>query len=201
MTRERVDAHVIELDREPPRPELLSAAERARAASFRDPADARRYVAAHAALRRILARRCGTAPERLAIEADANGRPRLADAGGLSFSLSHAGGRALVAVCGDAPVGADIEPRRGLVDEDGVTGWLDRVGAPPSACAIDRWVRAEAVAKALGTGLPGLEAGALDRPHPYGVREVELGPDWAGAVAAPGRGWSVRLRFGAEDGA
>lgn len=88
--------------------DLLDAQERARAARFATPQLQRRFIAAHTGLRRVLGWAADVAPEALAFESDALGKPALAGVDGLHFSLSHCGGQALVALA-PAPVGVDIE--------------------------------------------------------------------------------------------
>ena len=75
-----------------------------------------RYVVAHGALREILAALTATTPAALTFDRrcrhcgdPAHGKPELADAPELSFSLSHSASVALVAVAREARVGVDVE--------------------------------------------------------------------------------------------
>ena len=90
---------------------ILDDDERARAARFVFPHDGRRYVAAHAALRLVLAHYLDEDPRRLRFERGTHGKPRLAcrTAGDYEINLSHSGGRALIAVARAREVGVDIE--------------------------------------------------------------------------------------------
>src|SRR6478609_6885319 len=94
--------------------ETLSADERGRAALIRLPARREEFVAAHAALRAILASYQDIPPESVLFTTicgwcgdPEHGKPRLQDSGGLNFNLTRAGPLALVAVAPDAEVGVD----------------------------------------------------------------------------------------------
>ena len=95
--------------------ELLSDEERGRARRFVQEHHRRRFVAAHAALRRILAGYTDRRPQALRFASGPNGKPALADADGpsdqsrLEFNLSHSADLALVAVAWQRPVGVDLE--------------------------------------------------------------------------------------------
>ncbi|HEX3360621.1 MAG TPA: 4'-phosphopantetheinyl transferase superfamily protein [Solirubrobacterales bacterium] len=144
---------------------------------------------ARAALGRILDAALGEA-EPPALVADENGKPRLAvDPGRLSFSLSHSGGLALVALApGGVDVGIDIErvkERRDLARL--AARWLPRGDAvavaavsPAEQAAVfyPAWTRHEARVKCSGVGLAGTPPGRE-------VTEVQLEIDdgYAAAVA------------------
>lgn len=149
--------------------DVLDADERRRAAAFHFDRHRVRYVAAHLALRGILGERLGRAPgdvrfTRLACPGcgGPHGRPALADAPDLHFSLSHSGDLALVAV-GPAPVGADVEELPSAKVAEELTAVLHpreraelaALTAPEARrLAVARaWVRKEAYLKGLGTGL------------------------------------------------
>lgn len=88
----------------------LDAAELHRAASLPDPTRRARFVAAHGALRSIVAGRLGTAPAALRWNRGPHGKPELADLPGAPrVSLSHCAGLALVALSRRRGVGVDIE--------------------------------------------------------------------------------------------
>lgn len=123
--------------------------------------DRRRRMAFRCRIRRILSEQTGATPENIQFETNAHGKPSLP--GGPHFNLSHAGDLAVLAICRDAPVGVDIEPRaRGSE----ITGCLQSIAHPseaegmrglgPEAFArtlIRLWVAKEAALKAMGTGL------------------------------------------------
>lgn len=143
--------------------ELLDEAERQRAWRMATPLLHRRFVAAHAATRMLLAKQLGVEPDVLRLGKGANGKPVLAGplAHALHFNLSHCGGRALLAVCGDE-VGIDIEGQvRGDIDALAADVLapeeLNRFQALPVAdrsmelCRL--WAAKEALLKACGLGL------------------------------------------------
>lgn len=140
----------------------LDDTERARAARFVREADRQRFVVAHASLRRILAERLATVPERLVFERGESGKPSLTGHD-LQFNSSHSGDWVLHAVSAGAPVGIDVE-RIGSHADDAPL--LAHVLAPREAARLhalppaardaafaDIWCRKEAWLKALGEGL------------------------------------------------
>ncbi|MFE6891147.1 4'-phosphopantetheinyl transferase family protein [Streptomyces sp. NPDC057694] len=173
---------------------VLDAGELRRAAGFRFARHRVRYVAAHLALRGVLGERLGCAPGEVRFvrepcpECDEpHGRPAVADAQGLHFSLSHSGDLALIALA-PAPVGADVEelPSAEVAQDLSAVlhprerAELAALGElPEHRVALGRaWVRKEAYLKGIGTGL----ARAADLDY------VGTLPDSPGA---PG-GWAVR---------
>ncbi|MFI9076361.1 4'-phosphopantetheinyl transferase family protein [Streptomyces sioyaensis] len=147
--------------------EVLSVEERRRADAYRRPADRDTYVAAHVALRHLLAAYLGVTYDKLALVREPcptchapHGRPAVAG-GGLHFSISHTGSLALLAFAG-TPTGVDIERIPALR----VVAQVSRSMHPreheelaqlpseqrPTALART-WVRKEAYLKGLGTGL------------------------------------------------
>lgn len=192
----------------------LSPEEAARAARLRFEPDRRGFLAAHGALRDILARYLGADPARLEFRRAAFGKPALAPACGaawLRFNLSHSHGLALCAVARHREVGVDVERIRALIDERLIAR---RFFAPQEVAALESlpaeeqttaffrcWTRKEAYIKARGEGL-GI---------PLDSFTVSLGPEgssavagwslealapasgYAGAVTAEGRAWRLRL--------
>lgn len=141
---------------------LLDADEQARAQRFHFPAHRRRFIVAHAAVRRILARRLGTAPDAIEFVRNGHGKPFLKDRAAPVFSLSHSHEMALCAVAAGGELGVDIEHRRDVSHAD----LAHRYFAPDEVAALaalptDRqadgffacWSRKEAYIKAKGLGL------------------------------------------------
>ena len=201
---------------------LLSDDERAKAIRYRRHADRDRYLASHAMLRLVLSRYVGAPPVSLEFGVGKNGKPRLERDPGfpLFFNLSHSGDLALLAVSGEPAVGVDLEEIRADVDVPALArsvlsaAELRVLRAAPldeqRFLFFRTWVRKEAILKGCGLGLAmepdcvvvlrdetnadsrvaAVELGA-ERAE-WGVREVDIGARYAGAVAAPGRDWSLR---------
>ncbi|MFJ8824008.1 4'-phosphopantetheinyl transferase family protein [Streptomyces sp. NPDC102467] len=186
---------------------VLDADERRRAAAFAFDRHRTRYITAHVALRGILGDRLGCTPDAVRFVrqpcpgcGELHGRPAVADAPELHFSLSHGGDLALVALA-PAAVGVDVEE---LTDpaaaEDLTTVLHPREQAELAALddLLDRriavtrvWVRKEAYLKGIGTGLS--RAADLDyvgtlpdspgAPGGWSVRDVAVPEGYAAAVA------------------
>lgn len=143
--------------------------ERRRAAGFVRPLDRLQYVAAHIALRRLLAAYTGVAPGRVRLGRDPvrgrggrRGRPVVLDAPvPLHFSLSHSHGLVLLGVAA-TPVGVDVQrvpssvtaalclPKLHPLEREE----LARLDDEHRPLAFGRlWTRKEAYLKGLGTGL------------------------------------------------
>lgn len=193
--------------------DVLDRTERERAGRYAFERLRRRYLTAHAALRGILGHALGLAPEQVALEADANGKPRLA-AGmpTLFFNLSHSGGVAVVALSAREGVGIDIErcePVQHLLplvqrhfsrlEQDAFWG----LGESERLAGFYRWWTCkEACLKATGLGLrypldafsvefrPGHVPRVLEARTPLSglhLQPLRLQlPGWCGAVALAG---------------
>jgi 4'-phosphopantetheinyl transferase len=187
---------------------LLDDQERGRAARFTFERDRRRFVAAHAALRRLLGDRTGQAPHALRFDIGAFGKPRLRGRADAAFSLSHSADLALVALADEVEIGVDLEPVRPMRDLEGLARqclsareWLQFEATQEpgrTAAFLQAWTRKEACLKALGTGLQiapaavetGIEAAVrqVDVAAPEGERELVVSslvpaPGWVGALA------------------
>jgi 4'-phosphopantetheinyl transferase len=188
----------------------LAPDERARAASFVFAPDRRRFTVARAALRDVLARYLDVAPEAVTLGRTGEGRPTLtgAYAGALGFSVSRSAGLALCAVAPGPEIGIDVERIMRGVAEDVVD---DRVLSPAEAVVLRAlppgtreraffavWTRKEAYAKARGLGLalpfdrftvstdlaaPALLAVADDDPERWTLRDLDVGAEYAAALA------------------
>jgi 4'-phosphopantetheinyl transferase len=130
-----------------------------------------RYVVAHGALREVLGAALGRDPAAIRFDRrcrhcgdPAHGKPAVVDAGECSFSLSHSGGLAVVAIAiGRGEVGVDVEMRRDRRHLDRLaarvfaTEPLAEWHALPAAARLDAFLRAwtikEAFGKATGHGL------------------------------------------------
>ena len=155
-------------------PEELRRAER-----FRVVAAARRFIAARAALRRILAEATGVVPGALEFHFGKHGKPYLAD-GGPFFNASDSGDVVVIALT-TAEVGVDIELIRPLVRRQRLARrvctereleLLEQVPENQRDTLLLRlWTCKEAALKAVGTGLPGgmrnVETEIPRNGHPY----------------------------------
>lgn len=147
---------------------LLSSEEVARAALFRHEADACAFLAAHAALRLLLAGalECRTADLRFGV--GPNGKPYLAgvtdrsDVPLIHFNLSHSRSRVLLGLS-TFPVGVDVEPIVAIPDLMEIARLTFAPGAVGAITAADDekrtklfyrfWTLAEAFVKATGLGV------------------------------------------------
>ncbi|GGT19432.1 4'-phosphopantetheinyl transferase family protein [Streptomyces purpureus] len=198
---------------------LLNGRDRARRRQIVHETDRHLFLAAWVLARLVLGERLGRDPAALSFDRTCthcgdrtHGKPVVETAGpALDFSLSHAGGLAVVAVS-DRAVGVDVEDTT--------------AGAQPLAPALTEreretclsyadfarlWTRKEAVLKAVGKGLaihPGrIEVlGAtlralpeeLGRPEDYALCDLPLPAPYVGSLAVRGSEPSPSVRSGAK---
>jgi 4'-phosphopantetheinyl transferase len=147
--------------------DVLSPAERARAAALKRPADAAAFIARRAALRRLLADWLGVTPAEVRLTTGAHGKPMLAE-GLLHFSLSHRRGISVIALAA-AQIGIDLEFVDSRVQIDSIAARffapdeLETLSQRPIDARRDLffwlWTRKEAFVKALGVGISGSRLG------------------------------------------
>jgi len=194
-----VDVWLVRLDQDgdwlPPTP-----AERERAERFVSQELRERHLRSHAALRAILRRYTpapGPDPHFAFAE---HGKPYLPAVPELKFNLSHSHQLALVAVALEMEVGVDVERLRPLPECLAIAG---RFFPPADAAALaeapadrreheffGRWTRIEAVLKARGIGLYGA---GTEPEGDWTVQPVDVGAEYAAAVAAPRAGVTVEV--------
>lgn len=186
---------------------LLDPQERERASRLRGPALARRFVAAHAATRRILASALGCHPGELLFTRTLEGKPELVSPAPMHFNLSHARHDALLAISPLSPVGIDLEdwpdaahPAPDPHDLSPVLSEAERSRLMQQAPAqrplecMRLWVRKEALLKARGCGL---DESARDTCLPVPVpRRINLvrpppSPDRSQGGPAAASCWSI----------
>ncbi len=186
---------------------LLGAEERARAEAFRFDRDRAAFVARRAWYRTMLGAYLECSPRDLEFTTWGNGKPRLAESG-LHFNTSHSHGRALLAVTRDCEVGVDVEWCGRDLD---IMPLVGRFFAPAEVAVFDglaeaerralffrAWTCKEAYIKALAMGLslptqsfevpltgPGGPILTPEGQTDWQVRLLDLGPDYAGALALP----------------
>jgi len=207
--------------------ELLSDAERERAARFLREEDGRRWAASRGILRALLGAYLDADPHALGFAEGPHGKPRLAtpapaaaaggsmrgggestDAARLRFNLSHSGDVALYAVTTDREVGVDVELPRRPVEHVAIARRIlgdaeaERLAAlePPGRERefLRAWVRYEAALKCRGTGIGGADSGSADGPEPW-LCELDPGAPAAAALAVAGGPHAVRrLRWPAD---
>jgi 4'-phosphopantetheinyl transferase len=172
---------------------VLSAAEQDRAQRFRFEKDRQLYVAAHAALRVLLASYEGIDTDQLDFVFGARGKPAIAQpaASRIQFNLSHSHELALLAITRDRAVGIDVEhvrenfsfqevARRFFTAREAAV--LSMLPEALQGTAFYRcWTSKEAFLKAKGTGLSG------------GLDEVEIVMNAEGSIKILARipGWSL----------
>ena len=186
---------------------LLSEPEAAHAAAMKDVHDRARWQASHIALRLLIERTCGAQIRGQPFSIGPGGRPEL-ERVPVSFSLSHSGDVALIAICSaeHGPIGIDVESARVLHMAPERRARIEAYAsdlapgrdlpAASDARALQSWVRIEALAKATGAGigktltqagLMGSPKEAETRTAPGGeiaVRDLDAGAGYYAAVAA-----------------
>ncbi len=150
--------------------EWLDEAERHRATRLVREDTRRQYVLAHGGLRAVLSRYLEVNPDEVSLRRTETGKPFVArdvrEHSAITFNLSHAHNRALIAVSKAQEVGVDLELVRSNVE---VVKLSERYFAPSEHTVITQateaqramiffryWVVKEAVLKAQGIGLRGL---------------------------------------------
>jgi 4'-phosphopantetheinyl transferase len=161
----------------------LDAREKARAERFRFDHHRRRYVAGHAAFRRILAQYIGVPAAQLSFAYGEHGKPYLPGSR-LQFNMSDSGELALVGVTLDAEIGVDIERIRPF---DSAVALAERFLPEADAIEVRKnpasffrfWTRHEAWLKCTGVGLRGIRTSL---PDGHFVADLDVMPGYAAAA-------------------
>lgn len=187
--------------------DLLSSAERERAARFKFDKHRQPYVVAHAALRSILSQYLNTAPVDLPFVSGVNGKPSLApelSGSGLQFNLSHSREMTLLGVTRGHEIGVDIE----WVNEDYgfdevaehffTAKEVSELRALPvhlqRQAFFKCWTSKEAFLKAKGTGLSGkLDEVEITLFEEQQVRIDASVPGWTLSELTPGNGYEAAV--------
>jgi 4'-phosphopantetheinyl transferase len=197
--------------------DLLDAGERSRAHRFVFEKGRDAFIASHGWLRTLLGRYLRADPRGIRFVLGERGKPAIPGFP-LHFNLSHSDTMAACAVTRENEVGIDIERIRPMDDIENIARRffhaeecrkLLALPQPEHALAFFRcWTRKEAYIKAIGDGLfaplDGFEVTLApaepvafvqidNRPATaeWSLFEFDAGPDYAGAVAIRGCGWSV----------
>ncbi|MCX4819029.1 4'-phosphopantetheinyl transferase superfamily protein [Streptomyces sp. NBC_01142] len=212
-------------DAHPALHQLLDTREATRHAALRNPASRALHLTAHALARAVAAPQLGLEPHELELTVvckhcgGPHGKPQPPDP--LRLSLSHSGGRVVVALAHSTPVGVDVEEISPYVNDvaERVLAPQERVvlaalpEAERPAGFIRYWTRKEALLKSTGDGLavapdllrvtapdapPRLLAwDGPDRPLlPLRLYDLDAGPGHRAALAALG----APLRLAQHDG-
>ena len=184
----------------------LSDPEVVRGAAISAPLERARWRTGHIALRLLLERTCGPPVKRMPFGMAPGGRPEL-DGVPVSFSLSHSGDVALIAIGSSArgPIGIDVEctrvirmslERRARL-EDYAMQLAPHCALPavPDSRLLQSWVRIEAYAKASGegVGMTLTAAGVIGSPRGQAAgRPRGDGPQRAHSTGLPSSGMTVR---------
>jgi 4'-phosphopantetheinyl transferase len=172
---------------------VLSPPERDRAARFVDATACHEWVASRVILRELLGSILGLEPHAVPIAGDRGGKPYVAGARDVQFSLSRCAGAVAVAVARARPVGVDIERVRHVPQAERIAArYLARAdeAAVCSRRGLERdraflrgWVAMEAMTKAWGRGVPA--AGEYRHAAGGGGPTLEWdGREWSAAMVA-----------------
>ena len=202
---------------------ILSEKECGRAKNFKFDNDRVKYVVAHGALRHILADYLNVDPFQLDFYAGPYGKPELVltDSRPLKFNLSHSHEAALIAVTIGREIGVDIEyikPEfkwQDIAERFFAPGEVQRLRAlrpeQQRRGFFDCWTRKEAYIKGKGGGLTiplqdfevslAPDERAALRSHKedpdeikrWVLSEIDVGPDYAAAVAVEGHDWQLKF--------
>ena len=183
--------------------EILAPDERTRAARFGENR-ARAFTGVRATLRNLLARYCAVAPDEIVFSYGALGKPTYPE-GGVHFSISHAGDRALLAFSRSFQLGVDLERVKHHRRFDALSA---RFFSPANAAIIARasesarprvfteaWAQREAFVKAVGGGLYATSDVLPFIPGrvPLTMTTDDAGTPWAIATLDPGEGYEAKL--------
>jgi 4'-phosphopantetheinyl transferase len=202
--------------------QVLSPDERERADRFHFEMDQKRCVIGRGFLRLLLGQILHISAGQLRFECDGFGKPSLIAGQGLpmQFNISHSGDLVLIAIAKGRAVGVDVERIRTDFDPDSIAARffsaneykvLASLSGPGRYQAFFAcWTRKEAYLKARGVGLslpldrfdvsclPNEEPRLLATRHDplearqWRLRALDLGSDYAAALAAAGSAWKLR---------
>jgi phosphopantetheinyl transferase len=161
----------------------LSFEERARANTFGAARRRVEYVAARAYLRGTLAGVLGRAPDRIDIDADEFGKPRIV-VDGVQFNVSHTAGAVLIG-WGPRPLGVDLEKAARSTTYIQRLPLLQEICAATGVGSVAAFTLVEAALKAFGRGLRAAKGLRLHRVDPAGTYVFTMEPGTIEAVLLP----------------
>ncbi len=186
---------------------LLDQEEARRASQYRLPEDQLRMALGWAAARHVLGTLLTRQPRDLRFTRECrhcgnphHGKPRVVDAEGLDFNLSHSGDLVLLVVGQNRLVGVDLERTGTGVQPLELLRWFGPSGnfirdLPDELAALRLWTAAEARLKMIGLGLAGFPRTLACCP-PCTTATLPIDSKHVGAVAASGTGCRLRLISG-----
>jgi 4'-phosphopantetheinyl transferase len=182
----------------------LSAEELSRARRIAPITGRTRFIAARGMLRELLGRYLDTPPERVVLQYEERGKPRLSEPVPLHFNVSHAEERALFAFTTVGPLGVDLERLRTLSNVERIArrafasrdlqSWLDLPDEERLTGFFERWTRMEALAKLKGHGVWRLLAEGGEPLDPaVGYHALEVPDGLLATLAVEHRGNPIRV--------
>jgi 4'-phosphopantetheinyl transferase len=189
--------------------EVLTPHEKIRAAQFRLSRPRESYILTRAALRLLLGRYLCQDPASIRFQFSSNGKPALEPINRLRFNVTHSGKMAALALTEGCDIGIDLEQLRPLPDLEQIanryfcSAEAAEINSLPAAnherAFFNCWTRKEAFVKAIGVGLsrplnsfrvtvkPDEPANLVfpddETSELWTLQDLQLGPDYAGAVA------------------
>lgn len=189
--------------------DLLSPEERTKGDRFVFQRDRGAYLVSHAVMRVMLGSYVRRPPEELQFVSGAQGKPQLFGdvAAGVSFNLTHSGGRALLAVSDGREIGIDLEQHRPIEAESIAANYFfgserDAIlqSADTQALFFRYWTAKEAVLKGCGLGLSlpldhfAVQFDAdLARATVQSSNQQVLHADWVVQAMVADEGWSAAV--------
>ncbi|MBK9306982.1 MAG: 4'-phosphopantetheinyl transferase superfamily protein [Nitrospira sp.] len=171
--------------------EWLDEREHTRAARLVRERDREYYILSHGGLRAVLSRYLAVGPDAVGFDRSASGKPMLAttlrESSAITFNLSHAHGRALIAVSNGQEVGVDLESVRSDIQVEQLSRRfftplehrvvLQSAAEQRTAVFFRYWVAKEAVLKAQGIGLQGLSGCEITLEVDHGGKAKQVRVD------------------------
>lgn len=199
---------------------ILPSSELARAERQADEGKRRAWITSRAVVRLLLAHYTHIPANELRFVSGKNGKPHLETSQnehGITFNFSDSADMALLAVSWNREVGVDVEHIREVAraaeiaarrfSSEAVAELQNAAGPDKNRIFLQNWARHEALLKArAGTiwnpegdranlTFPDIQSYVQEETSkPFGVRDLDSGREYVGALAAQGDGWSVDIK-------